>query len=201
MQQLSYTPGEVAYLLSLSRSQARDESVRWSDSVGSLSHDDLPATTSTEFAPVLLIARWRDVHGARATVVARKRAEAARELDAAAREAVEQGLAETWAIVAARLAASPERAIAAALGLSDTTVHRRFRASLEEILAELGGSAVPETPASSRVSACLVCAERPRARSADDDRQLSTCVECYVPPAPTRRHAAGPVHVRSLVTA
>jgi AraC-like DNA-binding protein len=142
----AYTPGEVVYLLSLSPQQARDASVRWADSVGSMSADG-PAGSSAggEHDPVLLIARWHDVRAARRRVIARKEAHAA----------------EAEAILALRLAGATTRAVAGVVGLSYPTVHRRFRATVDEVLAELGAD-VSGTEATSRVAACLMCGTRPR---------------------------------------
>lgn len=148
-----YTPGEVVYLLSLTCAQARDESVRWADSCGSLSAEDLPATTSQEYDPVLLIARWHDVRAARERVVTTK---------------------EAAAVLEQRLAGGTEREVGQALGVSDSTVHRRFRATVEEILAELGAHAGPlETPAYSRTALCIACARAPR-------RGPSVCEPCAI---------------------
>ena len=114
-----YSAGEVAFLLSLSRDDAEDMSVSWADSVGSASADSLPSSTSHEWDPVLLIARWCEVDAARRRVMG-SRAEA---------RILHMRLVEE----------QTEREIAAATGLSQPTVHRRWRSMVDEVVDELHG--------------------------------------------------------------
>jgi hypothetical protein len=119
---------------------------------------------------VLAIARWREVVDARDRVVRAK-------LDAR--------------ILELRLQELGARAVANEVGVSHPTVVRRLRATLDEVLAELGSSA-PEASAVvvSRPSMCLTCGSRARARRRSmkqkvagrwiitPERQLGLCVEC-----------------------
>lgn len=166
----TYSPAEVVFLLSLSQEDAQDFSVRWADSCRDLSSDGPSSAAGREHDPLPLIARWVDVRAARRRVVRAKEADAVLEL---------------------RLAGHTERDVAEQTGLSAATVHRRFRATVQEILTELGTQPVADAPERlSRVSACLKCGQHPRARVRAkimlvagvsrriDERQIGTCAGC-----------------------
>jgi hypothetical protein len=127
----------------LNEKQARDmsEDVRscaagWGDSLHSLSPGDTQ--------PLPLILRWHDVHAARDRVRAMLSAEHDR-------------------ITQRRVGGETGIALAARLGVSEPTVIRKLRSTLDAILDELGGELL-EAEAPSRPAACLVCGERPRTR-------------------------------------
>lgn len=150
MPQSGYSLGEVLHLLSLSHEDAIDDDATQPDSCAHFSEDGHSAATAHEqFDPIFTIARWWDVRRARDRVVRTK---------------LEQE------VVQLRVAGFGEHELAGLLGLSRATARRRFRASIDEILHELGG----EPDQAERVSipsACLRCASRPRARLAPVTRR------------------------------
>jgi hypothetical protein len=148
--QIGYSLGEVLYLLSLSHEDAIDDDAGQADSCAQFTEDGhAPATAHEEWDPVMTIARWWDVRRAR---------------DRVARTKLEQE------VVQLRVAGFGEHELAGLLGLSRATARRRFRASVEEILHELGGE-VDQTERISIPSACLTCGDRPRARLAPVTRR------------------------------
>lgn len=177
-----YSAGEIAFLLSLTRAEAIDLDASQPDSLAHLAED--PHSGGGDHEQQLpTIARWHDVQAARRRVTAKK---------------------ADLAIVAMRGAGLSEQEIAEQLGSSQPTVHRRYRATLTEVQAALGGA--PEgRMATSRPTMCLQCGIRPRARTRAHvikvagikheipERQLGLCAECV--PAQRRdelleRHAA-----------
>ncbi len=183
-----YTVGEVLYLLSLEREDAIGDDVSQPNSVSRFTADGFSAPTATEQDRVMTIARWNDVQDAKSR---------------AGRERL--GKLEKL-LMAMRVLEFTEREIADWFGVSQWTVHMKWRASLDEILLELGGAAGPPENRTSAVSACLQCALHPRARVAErrkrirggwkitrHERQSSLCRLCtpehlrpqlvgYVPP-------------------
>ena len=111
-----YSPAEVTFLLSLDEETADLHATAIPSVLGGFSGESGPS--SADDAGVPLLPRWNDVHGARERVKLRKR-------DAE--------------ILELRVAGEGEREVARLVGASKTTVHRRFRASIEEILEELEG--------------------------------------------------------------
>jgi hypothetical protein len=168
-----YTVGEVVFLLGLTEHQALGEDAVFRSCLADVTEDGHSASTShAEWDPVPTYARWSEVRRARARAAQSK-------LDAA--------------IVDLRARGYTEREIGEQLDVSQPTVHRHFRARLREIIAELGGVLEPEERTST-VSACLVCAQRPRTRLAavrrrvrggwktvTPERYSSLCVECTPP--------------------
>lgn len=178
---VSYSPAEVAYLLSLDHDEALLDSAGFVDSLAHLGDDSHGAPASdVEHAGVPTIARWADVRRARARVLARKEADAAR---------------RSSQVLVLRVHEATEAEVARLLGVSQPTVNRHLRATLDEILAELGGE-MEGADVVSRPSACLKCGSRPRAsrtstlkiegRRTSRTRQLGLCEACL----PGRREAA-----------
>lgn len=168
-----YTVGEIVFLLSLDSDEAVEEDSRFRSCLAQITPDgELAPSTSAEYDPVPTFARWSEVHGARYRVMKSKLGEAVLEL---------------------RLAGYTERELAPVLGISQPTVHRHFRARLAEIIVELGG-VVELDERTSSVPACLLCAQRPRARLAARtmkvagrkrliaERQSSLCRDCHPSP-------------------
>lgn len=167
MPQAHYSPGEIAWLLSLTYEEAVSADASPVSSTGQLSGDGTSGSADGPQVPV--IARWNDVRRARQIV----------------REKRDQEILEL------RVAGETEQEVAAKVGLSQQTVSRRFRASLRDILDELGGPASPEE-VESRLSLCLECGDRPRARARAryrrvrgkglveiaEERQLALCEQC-----------------------
>jgi DNA-binding transcriptional ArsR family regulator len=168
-----YTVGEVVFLLGLTEHQALGEDASFRSCLADVTEDGHSSSTShAEFDPVPTYARWSEVQRARARVAQSK-------LDSA--------------IVGMRAQGFTEREISEQLDVSQPTVHRHFRARLNEIVAELGGVLAPEDRTST-VSACLLCAQRPRTRLAAvrrrvrggwkilaPERYSSLCVQCTPP--------------------
>lgn len=134
-----YTAAEIGFLLSIDEDEARLIDAGVGSQLGRLSGNG----ASSEDPGVFAIARWHDVHRARARVLARKGSDAM--------------------VLSLGLAQMPQRRIAAVMAISQPTVSRKIKATLDEILDELGGSAIASS-ATSRLSACFECGVRPRAR-------------------------------------
>lgn len=112
-----YTEGEVRFLLSLTRGEAIDLDASQPDSCAHLTDDVIPAGDAGEDHGLMTIARWHDVHSARRRVVTHQ-----------ADQAVLQAAA--WGL--------NQREVAQATHLSQATVHRKLRASMGDLLRELG---------------------------------------------------------------
>jgi hypothetical protein len=161
-----YTAGEVAWLLSLTRTDAIEHDAP-------SSHLGQPDGAGEGGHRIPTLARWAEVHGVKRRVVCRRR-------DALAAELVARGYTQ------------PE--VAELLDSSQPTIHRRFKASVRDILAELGGEADDVADAPARPSMCLRCGVRPRARVApiylkvrgqaprqvSPERELGVCALCAV---------------------
>lgn len=156
------------------------------------------AGTAQEDPQLFVIARWVDVRRARRGLILEQLRE-------------EQGLATHVEIM--RMAEIADRVmqlrgsgwtedeVADELGVSRSTVRRRFRAGVDALLQALGEHHAPDRL--SYVSACLECAARPRAtleavryrvkggwRTSQPERTAGLCVDCIVEwntPAVTRR--------------
>jgi hypothetical protein len=134
----------VAFLLALSHEDAIDISVAWRDSLASCTPDGPAApTTSEDWDPPILIARWHDVQRAK------RRASIGRLRDE---------------ILRLRVAGYTEVEVAQITGLTKPTARRRFAATIDEILDELGGVAVAVDGPASAVPACMSCGQAPRTR-------------------------------------
>lgn len=112
-----YTPGEVLFLLSLTREEAIDVDASQPDSCAHLSEDPIPSGDAGDDAELFTIARWHDVHDARRRIVHSKRDDLLLQL---------------------RARDFSQEEIAAVLGSSQPTVSRRIKATLRELLDDLG---------------------------------------------------------------
>lgn len=160
-----YSTGEVVWLLSLGRQEAICDDASPRSGLASER-----TGVSSEGPPLPVSVRRWDVRRARNRVVASKRDRQMLELRGA-------GFTETE--------------VAAETGVSQATVNRRVRASVREIVDELGGEHDQPAEAQSRTSMCMVCAVRPRARheavrrrvrggwkTLVPERQGSLCEQC-----------------------
>lgn len=96
------------------------------DSLAHLSQDDVHGSgVAIEDLDLPVIARWHDVH------------------DAAAKIA---GVKELEQIVQLQAGGLSQEEVGAELGISQPTVSRRYKATMTELLAELGGVVTPATP-------------------------------------------------------
>lgn len=139
-----YSRGEVAFLLSLTRDDAIDEDASQADSLSRCTPDGPGSTTShEEWDPVFTIARWNEVHAAKACIVKTK---------------VE------LAVLELRVGGHTEQELADHLGIHRLAGRRRFGASLDELLELLGGEALPDDSPAAAEDACLSCALGPRVR-------------------------------------
>jgi hypothetical protein len=136
-----YTVGELVWLLALRYKDALEEDLPGSSLMRA---DGGGGRWGGDPTRIPTLARWSEVHAAKERVVRRRR-------DAIAAELLAQGYVQAE--------------VASLLETSQQTVSRRFRATLREILDELGGPRSSED-ASSRVPLCLICGRRPRARAA-----------------------------------
>jgi hypothetical protein len=173
---LDYTPGEVAYLLGMTHREALEEDGPRAATFGADGGGDAGEQRVPTYA------RWCEVRAAQRRVRGRK-------LDAAAAER---------AALEAQLRAQgySESEVAELADASSSSVGRRFKATLTEILDELGvvDDDAGETPALSRIALCLLCGQRPRARAAAvrrrvrggwrtvvAERELGVCARCALP--------------------
>lgn len=113
-----YTVGEVLWLLQMTRQEAIDYDASPKDSCADLSEDPYGGGSANADPSLFVICRWHDVHDARKRVVRRKGDEFIIRLRA-------EGFTELEIV---RLARVPQ-----------ATMRRRFRATLAEIVTELGG--------------------------------------------------------------
>lgn len=165
----------MAFLLSLSETDVLAGAFR--SQLAQVTPDgDFAPAAQAEIDPIPTYARWCEVRRARARVEA-------------GNGRVELAAQETLALEL-RIRGLMEREIAEILSVSTPTAHRRWRALLEEITAELGAAPELASPAS-RIPACLLCGQRPRARLAArrrrvyggwkvlaPEKQSSLCREC-----------------------
>lgn len=173
---LDLTAGEVVWLLGLSRHQAIEEDAPGS----SLGHLD---GGGGEHHGIPTVARWSEVHAAKSRLVARARNRARAALDTFAMELRGRGYTESE--------------VADLVGSSQQSVNRHFKIGLRELLDELEVDPFDTSPAMSRISMCLRCGVRPRARRAavfqkvpgspprevQPERHLSVCARCVADPA------------------
>lgn len=171
-----YTVGEVLWLISLRHSDAVAEDASPPSALGHLSDALNEGGSSSSAGPELpVVARWQDVHAAKARVLARKGAEAMR-------------------LVELRAQGRSEEEIAKEVGLERSAVRRRVMATTRDVLDELGGESAGEVLALSHPTLCMRCGQRPRARWAavkkrvkggwrtvTPERQASFCAECVHP--------------------
>ncbi len=140
-----YTRGEVVYLLSLTHSDAVSEDARQPDSLARTSPEGPGAPTAhEEWDPVFTVARWHDVQAARRRALERKMTAA---------NADPRQLKLELIILELRSRGWTEEEIAQRAGLAQQSVSRKARATLAEIVAELGG----ETTFGERTSSPPVC--------------------------------------------
>lgn len=155
----------------MTRQDAIDHDSSWPDSVARLqaSDDAGGALGSGEDGPPLpTILRWHDVQDARKRVVRGK---------------------EAMHITQLRLGGFNELELARIAGKDRLALRRRWHASIQDIMDELGAVASEPEALSDGVSPCLRCGERPRVRLAavglgvarDAERLASTCVHCLTP--------------------
>jgi hypothetical protein len=167
-----YGRREVLFLLSLRESEARDMSENVRSCAATWGHQQHAALTAADLQPAPLIVRWHDVQLARDRV---------REtLSAAHDQIVEQ-----------RVNGDTAAQLGEELGISEVTVERKLRSTLDAILDQLGGELVV-TEAPGRPAACLACGDRPRTRIVSygvkqrgkprprHERQSSLCEPCLV---------------------
>jgi hypothetical protein len=166
-----YHRSEVLFLLSISaREIAELVDADVVSSTGGLSSHSPSSLSPGDHQPLPLPLRWFDVQQARRAV----RAALAEQHDQAVQQAGETAdngnapppapvTAEHELVTALRLAGLTEQAIAERLAVSDSTARRRFVSTIDAILDALGGEA-SGTEATSKPSACLKCAIRPRCR-------------------------------------
>lgn len=205
MQGDRYTRGEVLYLLSLTRGDAIEDDEGYVDSCARFSADgNLASTTHAEWDPLMTIARWNDVHGARARVIAQR-------MEAASCNPREIQFETVILILRAR--GHTEEEIAERTGLHRLAARRRFTAATNAILEELGGEVlVDEDDMPSTVPACMRCARRPRARVQERRRRIrggsrilaperlsSLCVQCT--PEDQLKHLVATATVRAWLAA
>ena len=168
----SYSPTEVIWLLSLTRSDAITIDEGFRDSCLGLVAALQGAALSAEGPPVPTIARWNDVHRARTAIIDAKQA---------------------VAILQLRASGFSERELARLSDNSRLAVRRRWRTPVDEIIARLGGGD-DSTPMLSHVDLCLACGEQPRIRlqpvrrrvkggweTTQEGRMASVCLECLRP--------------------
>ena len=127
-----YTRQEVVWLLGISREQAIEYDASQRDSLAGLTTNG-PSTHQAGDGELPAIVRWHDIQAARRRITDGKHAQYVLEHAC-------QG--------------ESTREIARAVGVSHMTVHRRFKASLDELLAELGADSVDE--ALSILPTCLI---------------------------------------------
>jgi hypothetical protein len=162
-----YSVGEITWLLALNYEDVLEEDFP----ATSLSQPDSNGSGDTTRVPTL--ARWAEVRAAAARVIKHKR-------DLEGAELVARGYTQAE--------------VAGLLGASQQTVSRRFRATVAEILEELGGPVQAPADATSGPAACLLCGVRPRARAAAvtrrvrggvqvlrAERELGVCAACADP--------------------
>lgn len=141
--QAGYQRNEIAFLLSLDRQQALEYASGMRDSIGHLTEERGHSGFSPDDTDVPFIAMWAEVNAA-----------AARIKDAKA----------NLALLHLRLQGYTDEEIATELKLGRVTVGRRWRATLEEILNELGGEAEPIAMALDHIDMCTRCGVNPRTR-------------------------------------
>lgn len=165
----AYTPGEVVWLLQMDREQAISYDAYPRSSCADLSEDPHGSGSSDGDDELFVIARWWDVMRASARITTDK---------------------QTGEIAVLRARGYTEEEVGRMLGLSQPTVHRRFRASLKELLLVLG-EFHDDLERESRIPACLTCGQRPRVRLAaikrrvkggwrtvQEERQAGVCAVC-----------------------
>lgn len=180
-----YTMGEVVWLLSLSADDARKHDQGLGSTLAGATSTG-PSSGSSDGPDLPAIVRWHDVQAARNRVVIEKRDQE---------------------IVKYRTAGMTEEEIAIKVELDQSTVNRRFRAKLREILAVLGPLET-EDQVLPYPNACLSCAARPRARARsvradengwwealNDERELALCAVC-LPPGSRQRLMLRPHDMR-----
>lgn len=151
-----YTRSEVAWLLGLDREEAIDFDAVPRDSLRQAEESLAGNAEETLFA----IARWHDVHAARRAITR----------DNVIRE-----------VMKLRANHFTEHEIAVMVGLTRSTVRRRYIATLDQLLAHLGEQVDP--PRFSTVPTCIACGKAVRARLAAIDMERWTCMGRRVRPA------------------
>lgn len=114
-----YTVGEVLWLLQMSRQEAIEYDAVPKDSCADLSEDPQGGGSADADPSLFVVLRWHDVHDAAKRVSIRK---------------------ENAHIIRLRAVGYTEEEVSARLSLDRRTLRRRFRATLAEIVAELGGN-------------------------------------------------------------
>jgi hypothetical protein len=171
-----YTPAEVLWLLSMDREQAIACDSGLVSQLQGMTPDGMPGAGSSggDDRPLMVICRWHDVHGARVKVVVER-------------------LHQQVLSMRSREATDPD--VAAATGLSKTTMRRRFEGALAAVVDELNaGDPAPEPRVVSGPDACLMCGTGVRARITASRgagvRRTSVCAGCLAPELHDRLVAA-----------
>jgi hypothetical protein len=163
-----YARLEVAFLLSLSERDAREHDECIASCAAGWGATATSPSAGEDTLPLGL--RWRDVQLARKAALA-------------------SISAEHDLVTQLRISGHTEERIAAIVGTSDSTVRRRFASTLDSIMLALGGE-LADDEAQPRVSLCLICGDRPRARAVTHgpkrkgqprprhERQLAICRVC-----------------------
>lgn len=112
-----YTMGEVLWLLQMSHQEALDYDTVPKDSCADLSEDPQGGGSADADPSLFVVLRWHDVHDAAKRVSIRK---------------------ENAHIIRLRSCGYTEEEVSARVNLDRRTLRRRFRATLNEILVELG---------------------------------------------------------------
>lgn len=144
-----YTRNEVAFLLSLgTHDEALAYATRIVSSLGNLTNETCHPRLGAEDSDVPLIARWAEVHSAKQRIAGEK---------------------ENLALLQLRLQGYTDEEVGVLLGLGRRTVGRRWKATLQEILDELGETEEVMMPLD-HIDMCLTCGKRPRARTTSRTR-------------------------------
>ncbi len=157
-----YTSGEVLFLLALRHQDALLLDSSPPDSLVRFTHGESTGEGSADPELPVLARRW-DVRRAQHTV---------------------------GSMIVLRAAGVTERELATALGVSHVTIHHRIRATVDDILDQLGGEG-DDAEAVSRPAMCLLCGIRPHAKTkpvlrrvrggwktTKKARQLNICADC-----------------------
>jgi DNA-directed RNA polymerase specialized sigma24 family protein len=114
-----YSVGEVVWLLQMSHQEAIDYDADPRDSCADLSEDPQGGGSADADPSLFVVLRWHDVHDAAKRVATKK---------------------ENAHIVRLRAEGFTEEEVARVMDCDRRTLRRRFRATVAEIVAELGGN-------------------------------------------------------------
>lgn len=190
----TYTRGEVAYLLGLTREDALLAEALPPSSANLNGNESSASRLAYDDTALSTLVRWSEVHQARRRVIAHRLAQdGADEKEIASQLTI--AVLRSWGLTGAD--------VAEVVGLDRFAAERRFNGLLRSVVEELGGEAgTPPTRLDAPPPACLKCGQRPRIRSRTKvrrkvdgrrqrvviERQTSLCAVCLDgagPPAPT----------------